>query len=80
MSAHNDGWRIDFGGAGRLRLLMSEGHNDTLDVAADDFLHLRSRRSGRRRGGAQHAGGVLAEALLELRQGLGPRAEPVERE
>lgn len=38
MTAHNDGWRIDFGSAGRLRLLMSEGHNDNLDVAAGDFL------------------------------------------
>ena len=38
MSAYSDGWRIEFGAPGRLRLLMSEGHNDNLDVAAGDYL------------------------------------------
>lgn len=38
MTAYSDGWRIDFGAAGRLRLLMTEGHNDNLDVAQGDYL------------------------------------------
>ena len=38
MAAYSDGFRIDFGGAGRLRLIMAEGHNDNLDVAGGDYL------------------------------------------
>lgn len=38
LAAHNDGWRMDFAEAGRLRLTMREGHNDFVDVTPGDYL------------------------------------------
>ncbi|MFI8822792.1 hypothetical protein [Streptomyces sp. NPDC053431] len=38
MTPHNNGWRITFDAAGRLRAVMNEGHNDFIDVKAGDFL------------------------------------------
>ncbi|WP_314615974.1 hypothetical protein [Streptomyces stackebrandtii] len=38
MTPHNNGWRITFDAAGRLRAVMNEGHNDFIDVKANDFL------------------------------------------
>ncbi|WP_369141874.1 hypothetical protein [Streptomyces sp. R44] len=38
MTPHNNGWRITFDAAGRLRVVMNEGHNDFIDVKVNDFL------------------------------------------
>jgi hypothetical protein len=37
MTPHNNGWRITFDAAGRLRVVMN-GHNDFIDIMANDFL------------------------------------------
>ncbi|MFF5973996.1 hypothetical protein ACFY7C_20950 [Streptomyces sp. NPDC012769] len=38
MGTHNDGWRLDFTGTGKLKLIALEGHNDFIDVKVGDFL------------------------------------------
>lgn len=38
MTPHNNGWKITFEATGKLRAVMNEGHNDFIDVKANDFL------------------------------------------
>ena len=38
LSSHNDGWRIDFGGPGRIRIVAANGPNQKIDVVEGDSL------------------------------------------
>lgn len=38
LAAHNDGWRVDFGGAGRIRVVGAQGPNQNIGVVEGDYL------------------------------------------